>query len=177
MNKNISLIITKEYSPFYQNLVHFKIDEYFIIPVKVDWIEFYLINENGKDYENLDEIFEKVIKQLYNNETFAGIYSNANKHPKPIFQDIDDFENLLLIEILQKLKLKDFEIYHNSEKVTNNYIYWNEFIEGVLDYYACEKYMNNQVNSIWENPKFNIENYSNYDFCKEKFIKYGNLTE
>ena len=174
MKKNISLIITEEYSAYFEKLVHFKIENYYIIPLDVDWIEFYLLSENGQDYENLDEIFEKVIDQLYNSDTFGGIFSNQNKHPKPVFQDILSFENLLLVEILKKLKIKNFELYHYSENEQNERVYWNEFIDGVLDYYACEKFMDKQNDSIWNNPKFDAQNYPNYEYCKVKFMENQN---
>ena len=169
MSKNISIIITKEYSTFYEKLIHFKVDDYFIIPVKADWIQFYLISNNGENGENLDEIFEKIVKVLYCDDTIADVNSTQQKHPKPLFQNIENLENLMLIEILSVLKLKNFELYHKSEN-EQNYVYWEEFVDGVLEYYACEKFMNDET-SIWNNGKFNIENYSNYENCKIKFYE------
>lgn len=168
---NTSLIITKEYSTFYEKLVHFRIDDYYIIPVKADSIQYYLIDLNSENGEELEEVFEKTIDQLYSTDLVKDFSSTQDNHPRPLYQDLYDFENLLLIEVIQKLKLKNFELYHfagNPKKPTS--VYWDEFVDGVLDYYACEKYMNH-VDDLWSNPKFNSKNYPNYDFCKEKYLK------
>jgi hypothetical protein len=170
MYQNTSIIITKEYSQLYKKLVHYKMDDYFIIPVNIGSIQFDLISRFEDNLADLDEIFEKIVSKLYTDENLSNNMMYADAHPRPLSHEIDNLDDLLLIELIFRLKIYDFELFHYSTKEEVIQRYDIEFIDGVIDYYSSHK--RRQENTLtWHNAEFYIENFPNYDYCKKKYLR------
>ena len=154
MQRNTSLIFTKQYSELYERLVHFKIDDYYIISINADFLQFHILTKNWENYEPISVAFEKIINEIYSNEEFQ---------LKPLFHDMYNLDTILLIELLVRLKLDNFAIYHHSIVGHNEYRYWEEFENRVLDYYACEN-TEQPYNEILKSPKLDFDDYINYNY-------------
>lgn len=161
MKIETSLIITKEKPQLLERLIYFEIDGYYIIPVKADFLQFHFISKHEYAYQPLGFIFKSVTDEIYYTE---------NLHPKPVFCDLDNLESLLLIELVYRLNIREFLLYHHSRTGDSEYTYTNHYQSGLFDYYAVEN-EEDEFKELFQNPKFNLNDYLDYDSCKQKFVK------
>lgn len=156
----MSLIITKEFSNLYEKMVYFELYGHYIIPIEADFWQFHLIHKGDEKYPTLDEIMDRLfINNNVQNENYNHIQ----------FRAVDDIESLLLIEILMKLKISNFMIYHESILgPKNHYIYCTIFEDRVLDYYNIDGY-----DDFFDHSGFNKDDYLNYEFCKIRYLNLG----
>jgi len=152
--QNTSLIITKENSGLVEDLIYFKKKDYTIIPTNADFMQFHYLIKNGFEYPNVQEIFDR---------TFADNDEYGNYNDRKTC-DLTNYENLLLIELIKKLNLENFCIYHHSKVGRKEYRYWSVFENSILEYYDFESYID-----IFE-LDFKPETYFNFETSKEMFF-------
>lgn len=127
MTKNTSLIITKEYSQAFENVIHFIVLDFYIIPVDSDFSQFHLIKNFCEPYASINNALNKIIVEF------------EKSNLELLDEKVDMIEKLSLIELLLKLNLKNFGLYHHSKlDYLHEYIYWCVFEDGIYEYYECE---------------------------------------
>ncbi|WP_452222088.1 hypothetical protein [Lacinutrix salivirga] len=147
MAQNISLIITKEKINLDKQVHHFNENGFLIIPVNED--SFNSIESHAKKFKSFQEIFDNEV---------VGFFKDANESD---YNDIEDYEGLILVELIARLKLKDFLLYHLSE------VYLTGVFTNAINFKNGKVYGNGYEE--FEKTGIDINNYWKYYSCKEKY--------
>jgi hypothetical protein len=157
MAHRITLIITKDSVNTPLDIPHFYEDKFLIIPIDDDGWEVQMIEDIAGKENSFDEIFKTFFKEFYREDLENGDFED-------ISNPTDTFENLYIVEIIEKLKLSNFLIIHYSEvgfDIYENYIGFEnrEYIGDAKSWTSfCE-------------TKINTANYWRFESCRKKYFE------
>lgn len=157
MAHRITLIITADKVYSQLDIPHFYDNNYLIIPTDDDGWEAQMIENLSSSETSFNQIFEKFFIEFYEEDLHNGDF-------KDIFNKINTFEDLYILEIIEKLKIENFLIIHYSEVGFDTYQNYIGF-EG-RQYVGSVK----SRTSFFE-TKINTENYWRFDSCKKRYFE------
>lgn len=108
MAHRITLIITKDSAKASIDIPHFYEDNFLIIPTDDDGWEAQMIENLCSNENSFDKIFDIFFKEYYKEDLENGEFEDINN-------ETNTFENLYILEIIEKLKISNFLIVHYSE--------------------------------------------------------------
>ncbi|MCD1116912.1 hypothetical protein [Chryseobacterium turcicum] len=155
MAHRITLIITKESINTAIDIPHFYENNYLVIPTDDDGWEAQMIEDICKTENSFDEIFNVFFKEFYKEDIGNGNFED-------ICNELTTFENLYILEIIEKLKISDFIIIHYSEvgfDIYQNYIgFKNKEYIGYSKF--CTKFCETRLTT---------ENYWRFESCRKRY--------
>lgn len=114
MAQNITLIVADESVAIIDKVPHFYENGYVIIPLQLHKeADVWYIRQAAKKGMTLDALFEVYIDTYY----FSGEDPSIDLLEKYAGYDneLDDYEDLDVIELVQRLQLKDFSLFHYDD--------------------------------------------------------------
>ena len=114
MAQNITLIVADESVAITDKVPHFYENGYVIIPLQIQKeADVGYIRQAAKKGMTIDEIFEVYIDKYYFPEEDASV--NLLEEHAGYNNELDDYEDLYVIELIQRLQLKDFSLFHYDD--------------------------------------------------------------
>ncbi len=157
MAHRITLIITKDSINMPLDIPHFYEDNVLIIPTDDDGWETQMIEDLCKNENSFDTIFDIFFKEFYKED-----FENGD------FEDISNktstFENLYILEIIEKLKISNFLIIHYSEVGFDIY-------ENYVGFENREYIGDNKSWTRFCETKINTADYWRFESCSKRYFE------
>ncbi|MEO1516859.1 MAG: hypothetical protein AAFV95_17690 [Bacteroidota bacterium] len=148
MAHRITLIITQQSVLIDRRLPHFHEKGHLVIPFDGDGAEISKIEEFAKPGKPFEEVFDEYLVYFWKDD----ILGESN--------DLDDFPSLLLVELVARLRLTDFLLFHYQEVVDTVYTHAVNFQDGIAS---------GNAQQLFDNTGIDINNYWQYDSCQRRY--------
>ena len=149
MAHRITLLITKESVNVDSKIPHFYENGFLIIPFDDDGSEISQIEKLSDTYKTFDKIFEKYLDNFWKDDFFGES------------TEIADYKSLLLVELIMRLKLSDFLIYHYQESGIETYEHLVNFEN---------KMVKGNGESKFQEINIDINDYCKYSSCERRYL-------
>jgi len=149
MAHRITLIITQESVNVDSKIPHFYENRFLIIPFDDNGCEISQIERLSETHKKFDEIFEKYLDNFWKDD----IFGESN--------EIADYKSLLLVELIMRLKLSDFLIYHYQDSGIETYEHLVNFEN---------KMISGSGESKFQEINIDINDYYKYDSCERRYL-------